>query len=60
MIAEYIEQAKTDMFGHYFYISDPYIRDLRQSIVSVSKDGSLYCELLNNVFTNTNDEMKIV
>ena len=48
-----IEQVKTHVHGHIYFVSHPYIDELSDSVFAMSKDGSLHCEHRKNVFSQT-------
>ena len=56
-----MEQAKGDHFGHYFFVSDALnAKVLKNSVVSISKDGTNHCEVLKGIFALTSGLMRVI
>ena len=57
---EAVELTKTKSIGHIFLVTDPYCRELADTVVSLSKDGSLHCEQHKNVLIGANLHMRVI
>ena len=58
---EQVEDTKTDTFGISHFISDPkYCRELGDSVVGVTKDGTGHAQHFRNVFKDTDNFMRVI
>ena len=58
---EKVDQTKTHTFGISYFISDPLeCKELRDSVVGVTKDGSGHAQHFRNVFKQTSIYMKVI
>ena len=56
-----MEHTKTDVFGNYFFVTDPdQCNELLSSVISISKDGTYHGKLVHDVFTEASNLMQVV
>ena len=58
---EHVEDAKTHLFGISYFFSDPYdCKELIDSVVGVTKDGTGHAQHFRNVFKDTHSCMRVI
>ena len=56
---EQIESAKTELFG-YLYFHPSHCPEIQDSLIAVSKDGTLHHQHVRKVFTDTNISAQMI